>query len=118
MTCFTGGGQIQREVAWIGTACIVIGMATGAGCGRIGVVTLVTVVTSYSRMCTRERPYCIMIESSRCPCCLTMTVSTCGRELLSDVIGVSGGVVVISVTTCTGIGCIVIIAVVAGCTVV
>ena len=118
MTCFTGGGQIQREVAWIGTACIVIGMATGAGCGRIVVVTLVTVVTCHSCVRTREWPHGTVIERGRYPCILVVAVSASCRELLSDVIGVSGGVVVISVTTCTGIGCIVIIAVVAGCTVV
>ena len=118
MTCFTGGGQIEGQVTRISAGCIIIGMATGAGCGRIVVVALVTVVAGYGRVRTRERPHGAVIESCRCPCCLTMTVSTCGWELLSDVIGVSRCVIVIGVTTCTGVWCIVVIAVVAGCTVV
>ena len=93
-------------------------MTTGAGCGWIGVVTLVTVVAGYGCVRTCERPHGTVIESCRCPCCLTMTVSTCCRELLSDVIGVSRCVIVIGVTTCAGIGRIVVIAVVAGCTVI
>ena len=47
-----------------------------------------------------------------------MAVSASCRELLSDVVWIGGGVVVVGMTTGTGIGRIVVIAVVAGCAVV
>ena len=47
-----------------------------------------------------------------------MAVCTVRGELLSDVIGIGGGVIVIGVTTRTGVGCIVVVAVVACTTVV
>ena len=93
-------------------------MATGAGCGRICVVTLVTVVAGYGRVRAGERPHGTVIERGRHPRILVVAVSASCRELLSDVIGVSRCVIVIGMTTGTGIGRIVVIAVVAGCAVV
>ena len=41
VTGFTGCGQVQRDVTWVGTLGIIIGMTTGAGIGRIVIITVV-----------------------------------------------------------------------------
>ena len=55
MTCFTGGGQIESQVTRISAVCIIIGMATGAGVGRVCIVTLVTIVARHGGMRTHNR---------------------------------------------------------------
>ena len=109
VTCFTGGGQIQCYVTWISAGCVVIGMATCAGCGCVVVVTLVTVVTCHSRVRACERPHGAVIERGRHPCVLIVAVSASCRELLSDVVGVGGGVIIVGMATCTGCGRICIV---------
>ena len=116
VTGFTGGGQIQRYVAWIGAGCIVIGMTTGAGCRWIGVVTLVTVVAGYGCVRTCERPHGTVIESGGHPCCLAVAVCTGSCKLLRYVIWISRCVVVIYVAACTGcrwIGIVTLVTIVA-----
>ena len=57
VTGFTGGGQIEGQVTWIGAGCIIIGMATGTGCRCVVVVALVTIVAGYGRVRAGERPH-------------------------------------------------------------
>ena len=104
MTCFAGGGQIEGQVTRISAGCIVIGMATGAGCGRIGVVTLVTIVAGYGRVRAGEWPHGTVIERGRHPRILVVAVSASCRELLSDVVWIGGGVIIVGMATGTGVG--------------
>jgi hypothetical protein len=112
MTCFTGCGQIECQVTWISAGCIVIGMATCACCGQIGVVALVTIVTGHSCVRARERPHGTVIEGGRHPRVLVVAVSASCRELLSDVVRIRGGVVIVGMATGTGVWCIVVISIV------
>jgi hypothetical protein len=91
-------------VTWIGTLGVVIGMARCTGCRGIVVVTLVAVVTGHSCVRARERPHGTVIEGGRHPCVLVMAVSASCRELLSDVVGICGGVVIVGMATGTGCG--------------
>ena len=100
-------------MAWVGALRVVIGVATCAGVWRVVVVTLVTIVTGHGRVCACERPHGAVVEGGRNPCILVVTIGTGSGELLSDVVGVCGGVEVINVASCTCIGWIVIVALVA-----
>ena len=88
----------------ISAGCIVIGMATGAGCGSVVVVALVTVVAGCGRVRTRERPHGTVIERGGHPCVLVVAVSASCRELLSDVVWIGGGVIIVGMATGTGVG--------------
>ena len=59
-----------------------------------------------------------MIQRSRSPCGLIVAVCAVHRELLGHVIRIGGGVKIVSMTSGTGVGRVVVIAVVAGRTVV
>jgi hypothetical protein len=79
-------------------------MTAGTGCRGVVIVPLVTVVTGHGRVRARERPHGTVIEGRRHPRVLVMAVSTSCRELLSDVVGIRSGVVIVCMTTGTGVG--------------
>ena len=72
---FTTRGQIQRNVAGIDTLCVIIGVATRTGIGRIVIVPLMTLVAGYARVRPCERPV-VVVKVGRCPGCLPVTVRT------------------------------------------
>ena len=109
---FAGCRQVECQVTWISASCIVIGMATCACCGRIGVVALVTVVTGHGCVRAREWPHGAVIERGRHPRILVVAVSASCRELLSDVVWIRGGIVVIGMATGTGVWCVIVITIV------
>ena len=88
-------------------------MTAGTGCRCVIVVTLVTVVTSYSCVRARERPHGAVIEGGGYPRILVVAVSASCRELLSDVVGVGGGVIIVGMATGTGCGRVCIVTLVA-----
>ena len=106
---FAGGGQIEGQVARVGTDCIIIRMAGCTGCWCAIVVSMVAFVAGNGRVRTRKRPVG-MVVCSRCPVKLTMAVCTAYRKLLSHVIGILCQIVIINVATCACIGRICVIA--------
>ena len=87
-------------------------MARCTGCRCVIVVTLVTVVTSYSCVRARERPHGAVIEGGGYPRILVVAVSASCRELLSDVVWIRGGIVIVGMATGTGVWCVVVITIV------
>ena len=79
-------------------------MAAGTGCRCVIIVTLVAVVTGHGYVRARERPHGAVIERGRHPRGLVVAVSAGCRELLSDVVGIRGGVVIVGMATGTGCG--------------
>jgi hypothetical protein len=104
-------------VTWVGTLGVVIGMAAGTGCRCVIVVTLVAVVTGHGCVRAGERPHGTVIERGRYPRVLVVAFCTVRGELLSDVVGIRGGVIIIGMATGTGCGriCVVtLVTIVAG----
>jgi hypothetical protein len=92
-------------------------MASCTSCRGVVVVALVAVVTGHGCVRARERPHDAVIEVGRYPCVLVMAVSAGCRELLSDVVGIRGGVIIVGMATGTGCGriCVVtLVTIVAG----
>ena len=79
-------------------------MTAGTGCRCVVIVTLVTVVTGHGRVRAREWPHGAVIEGGGYPRILVVAVCASCRELLSDVIGIRGGIVIVGMATGTGIG--------------
>ena len=120
MACGTICGNIEGNVVRIGCLVVIVGMAPGAVVRSIGVISVVTcrAVRSNSRVRTRERVVRIVIKGGGGPGCLRMTRCTVGWKLLHGMVGLLGLVVVVRVTTRTGVGRGVVVAVVAGGTIV
>ena len=98
---------------------VIVALVTAKACGGriVGEVT-VTGCTTDRGMCSIQWPYTAVVKCGGYPGSLVVTHCTIGREPGSFVIWIGGGVIVILVTTHTGIRCIVVVAVVTGCTVV
>ena len=120
MTVLTIRRKLGGFVVGIGGAVIVCQVAAHAGVGRIVVITIVTgrTVIRNSRMRPVEYIEHIVIKTGRQPGGLCMTALTIRRKLGGFVVGICGRVVVCQVTAYTGVGCIVVIAVVTGSAVV
>ena len=117
VTRFTGNRQIERNVIRIDTL-VVVGLVTCcAGIGCIVVIALMTVIAGGGQVCAREWPVAVT-ECGWYPGILSVALFTAQRELLCLVIRIGGIVVIIRMTTGTGIGCIVVVAVMTCCTVV
>ena len=104
MTHFTGGREIQYYVTRVQRLGIIIIVTTVTSVGCTVVITLMAIVTSDGCVRACERPHGTVIERGRHPCVLVVAVSASCRELLSDVVWIGGGVVIISMTTGTGVG--------------
>ena len=98
---------------------VIVALVTAKACGGriVGEVT-VTGCTTDRCMCSIQWPYTAVVKCGGYPGSLVVTHCTIGREPGSFVIWIGGGVIVILVTSHTGIRCIVVVAVVTGCTVV
>jgi hypothetical protein len=66
VTGFTGGGQIEGQVARVGAGGIVIGVATSTGIGRIIIITVVAsrTVVCHGSMCPCQRIVIVMYSES------------------------------------------------------
>jgi hypothetical protein len=60
----------------------------------------------------------IMVEVGGCPGRFTVTTGTIGRELCRNVVWIGCVVVIISMTTGTGVGGIIVVAIMTSCTVI
>ena len=95
-------------------------MAARAG---IGCVCIIAVVTGNAVVCnghvrSGERINCIMVKSRRRPGCFRVARRAIGRELIGGVVGVCGLIEFRRMAPGAGVRCIVVIAVVAGSTIV
>lgn len=68
-------GKVQRYVTRIDTLGVVVSVTTCTGVGCIVVVPLMTFVTGYACVCTREWPV-VVIEVGWCPGCLPVAICT------------------------------------------
>jgi hypothetical protein len=100
---FTGSGDVQRQVVRINTLVVVAGVTTRTGIRCIGVIALVTVVAGCCCVRAREWPHRTVVKCRRYPCILIMTIGTTRRELLCNVVGVSGGIKVVSMASCASV---------------
>jgi len=112
VACFTGCGQVQRQVIRIYTLVVVRCMTSRTGVGCVAVIPLMTVVASRTRVRARKRPETV-VEGRRGPCILCVTIRTGCRELLGHVVRVRRIVIVVSMAARTGIGCVAVVPLVA-----
>ncbi len=107
--------QIKRGMAGIEGLVVVKRMTGLAGIGRVGIIAVVAGITIIGDGLVRpsERVYRIVVKSGGYPGCFRVAGSTVQRELRSLVVGIGGGIVLRRMATGTGIGRIVVIAVVA-----
>ena len=101
---------------WIGRGVVISLVATHTGIRRVGIVAADMAVgaVGYAGVRTGERPDGIVIESRRRPCIFIVALGAIGGELVVYVVGVGRGIEIGLVTAGTGIGGVVVIAVVAG----
>lgn len=120
MTDGTIHRELQRLVIGVCGAIIIRSMATGTGIGRVDIIPLVTGITVHRNIgvCSVQRIKTVMVKGGGSPGRFCVAGSTIGRELRSHVVGISGAIVIRSVTTGTGIGGSVVIAVMAGCAII
>ena len=112
--------QAKISMAWVGRCVVVVRMTSGAGVWRIGVVAVMTSVTVVCNrdMSARHDEVLVVIEGTWCPTAFTVASRAIRWEVGCCVVRIRSCVVVIQVTADTGIRRIVVIAVVAGGTVV
>ena len=119
MTACTVSGQIQCRVAWV-CGSIVIGLVapyTGIGCGGIITIDVAkAALVSNRSMSPGKGVECAVIKRRRRPCILSMTISTSRDKLVCFVIRIDGVIIICLVTPYAGVRCIVVVAVVAICT--
>lgn len=110
----------QSHVAGVDTAVVIRLMTPGAGIGRVGIIAVMTriAIVGNRDMRPRKRIECIVVKCRRNPGVFRMAVGTRRGELSSGVVGIKGRIVVRLMASGTGIGRIVVIAVVAGRTIV
>ena len=95
--------DIQQYVIRIDSCYIITVVATCTVRWRCPccIISLMAVIACHGCMCTRQRPYTVVIKGRRYPCYLIMAISATGRELLSYVVWICCLIVVISMATGT-----------------
>ncbi len=103
----------------VGTGIVIGRMTTCAGVGGVGIVAVVAgvAITGNGYVCACKRIDRVVVEGRRRPGSLAMAIGATGRELRCRVVRVGRSSVVRRVASVAGIGCIVVIAVVASRTV-
>ena len=118
MTVLTVCRELGRLVVGIGGAVVIRQVAAYAGIRRVVVVAVVTSRTVISNTCVRAIEGIVVVvvgKSRRCPAGLGgVAARTVVAEAQRYVVGVAGLIEISTVTTCTGVGRIVVITVVAG----
>lgn len=117
MAISTGNRELLRHVVWINCGIVIIGVTTSTRVGRIAVVTLMAVIAAHTGMCSYYRIKRVVERGWR-PGCLVVAIGTGGRELLRHVIRIRGGIEIVSMAARTSIGCIIVITIVAGGTII
>jgi len=120
MTTFAVDRELCRLVVRIRCLVVILGMATGAGVGgiiKIAIMTSSTIILNDS-MCPIQRVELIVIKRRRYPGRFRMAAFAVNGELRRLVIRIGRLVVICSVTPEAGVGCIIVIAVVAACAIV
>ena len=114
----TGCGEAHGLV-WRIVGGVVITLVTTNACSwRVAGEVAVAGHTTDGCMRAIQRPYTAVIKSGRYPGCLVVTHGTVGREPGSFVIWIGGGIIIVLVTSHTGIRCIVVVTIVAGRTII
>ena len=121
--CVAAGAVIaeaQRYVVGVTGLVEISAMAARTGVGRVVVVTVMTGSTLISNHCMPARKWVkvVMIETRGNPRVFRVAILTVGRELRSFVVRIGGSIVVGQVTANTGIGRVVVIAIMTGSAVV
>jgi hypothetical protein len=117
MAIGTGGRELLRHVIWISCGIVIIGVTTSTRVGRIAVVTLMTIIATDIGVCSYYRIKRVVERGWR-PGCLAMAIGTGGRELLRHVIRISCGIEIVSMAARASVGCIIVITIVAGGTII
>ena len=120
MAAFAIRGELSSGMVGVSRRIVIAQVATDAGVWGIGIVAVVAGVTVVGNRNMRpvERIKCIVIERRRRPVAFRMAICASRRELGGEVVWIGSRIVVCLMATRTGIGCIVVIAVVASRTVV
>jgi hypothetical protein len=116
----TVGRKRQSGVVRVGGLVVVGLVTTFAGIRCVVVIAVVTGCTIVGDVLMRpgERVNGAMVKSRGCPTVFIVADVAIGRELQGNVIGVGRLVVIVLVAPIAGIRCVVVIPVVAGCTIV
>ena len=117
---FTIGWEGRCHVVRVGGSIVVIVMTAIAGIGGVVVIAVVAAhtVVGNGNVGTLESPELTVIKSGRRPRRFSVTFLAISRELIGYVIGIGRCIEIIIMTAIAGIGGVVVIAVVAGSTVV
>lgn len=114
-------GYVQCHVRWV-LALVEIGLvAARTSIGRVGIIPAnmaSRTIIGYRNMRPRERPNSIVVKSGGHPSSFRVASGTVGGELVHLVVRVARSIKVGLVASCTSVWRIVVIAVVAGRTVV
>ena len=120
MAAFAGGWELVGGVIGVGRRIEIAQVATNAGVWGIGIVAIVTGVAVVGNRNVRpvERVERIVVKGRRRPGAFRVAICASRRELRCKVVRIGSSIVVRLMAACTGIRCVVVIAVVASCTVV
>ena len=112
--------EIGRHVIGVGGSRVIIVMTAVAGIRRVVVIAVVAshTIICNGDVCTLECPVLTVVKCRGCPFRLSMTFLTIGRELICHVVRIGGGIEIIIMAAIAGIRGVVVIAVVAGRTVI
>ena len=113
--------KVQRHVVRVGALVVIVRVTARAGVGRIVVVAVdVTGITVAGNgdVRARERIKIVVVERRGHPRRFRVTTGAVCRELGRFVVGVGGLVIIVDVATCAGVGRVVVVAVVAGGTII
>lgn len=112
--------QPERLVVRVDGSGIVLCVAPVAGVRGVVVIAVVAghAVVFNGLVGSGQRVVGVVVERGRCPCTFGVTASTVGRELGGLVVRIRGLVIIIDMAAGASIGRIVVIAVVASCTIV
>ena len=109
--------NVQRNVVGISALIVVSIMATCAGIGSIGVISAQMAgraIICHRQVSPREGEESPVVEGGRGPGVLRMAGGAVRRELMCSMVRIGGRVVIGSVAPATGIGRVVVVAVMAG----
>ena len=112
--------ELGGSMVGVGSRIVIAEVATDASVWSIDVIAVVAGVAVVGNRNVRpvERIECTVVKRGRRPVAFRVAIRTSGRELRGEVVRIGSSIVVRLMAPRTGIGCIVVIAVVASRTVV
>ena len=110
----------QRNVIWIETSVIIRRMTARTG---VWGIIVIPIVAGIAIICdcgvgSGQRVECIVVKSRRHPGRFGMAILAGGRELVRSMVRIQGAVVISLVTAYAGIRCVIVISVMAYCTII